>query len=95
MYIRMVLAMFSVAFVSSFAHAQNDHILCTQCVMKAKAELNRCLEAAISREDKESCTEKNESQTQSCSDGVCKIEKAAQGGTTSEKQQERKSSPAP
>lgn len=95
MYIRMVLAMFSIALVSSFAYAQNDHILCTQCVMKAKAELNRCIEAAISREDKESCTEKNESQTQSCSDGVCKIEKAAQGGNTTERHQERKATPAP
>jgi hypothetical protein len=95
MYIRMVLAMFSIALVSSFAHAQHDHILCTQCVMKAKAELNRCLEAAISREDKESCTEKNESQTQSCSDGVCKIEKAVQGGNTTERHQERKAPPIP
>jgi hypothetical protein len=95
MYIRMVLAMFSVTFVSTFVHAQNDHILCTQCVMKAKAELNRCLEAAISREDKESCTEKNETQTQSCSDGVCKIEQAAQGGNTTERHQERKTPPVP
>jgi hypothetical protein len=95
MYIGVVLAMFSIALVTTSVHAQNDHILCTQCVIKAKAELNRCLEAAISREDKESCTEKNESQTQSCSDGVCKIEKAAQSGNTSEKQQERKAPPVP
>jgi len=75
--------------------AQIDQSLCTQCLAQAKEELKKCLDAAISREDKTSCEEKNETRTKSCSDGQCKIERAAHGGNTLEGSQERKSLPPP
>lgn len=94
MYLRLAFTMFSVTLFATFAYAQNDQILCSKCMIKAKTELNKCLEAAISREDKESCVEKNETQTQSCSDGVCQIEKAARGNA-SQNPQNQKGPPIP
>ncbi|HEX6728136.1 MAG TPA: hypothetical protein VF078_12345 [Nitrospira sp.] len=74
-------------------YAQIDQSLCTQCITQAKKELKECLDAAISREDKTSCAEKNDTRTKSCSDGECKIAKAAHGGNTKEGSQEQKSPP--
>lgn len=73
--------------------AQIDQSLCTQCLTQAKDELKECLDAAISREDKTSCAEKSRIRTQSCTDGQCKIERAAHGGNTSENSQEPKKLP--
>lgn len=74
-------------------YAQIDQSLCTQCLTQAKEELKKCLGAAISREDKTSCEEKSETRTQSCSEGECKIERAAHGGNVSESPQEPKTLP--
>jgi len=54
-----------------------DQSLCVQCLTTAKAELKKCLEAAISQEDKKSCEEKQETQAKTC-ENECKIEKAAE-----------------
>jgi hypothetical protein len=75
--------------------AQIDQSLCTQCLAQTKEELKDCLDAAISREDKTSCVEKSQTRTKSCTDGQCKIEKAANGGNTIEGSQEPKSLPRP
>ena len=55
-----------------------DHSPCVQCLATARAELTKCLDAAISQEDKKSCQEKRETQAQTC-ENECTIEKAAEG----------------
>jgi hypothetical protein len=54
-----------------------DQSLCIQCLTTAKAELKKCLEAAISQEDKKSCQEKQEKHAKTCVN-ECKIAKAAE-----------------
>lgn len=49
--------------------------LCSQCLTAARDESKKCLDEAISQEDKKSCDEKKETRTKTCSDGECKIER--------------------
>ena len=49
-----------------------DRSLCEQCLTISKAELQKCLEAAISQEDKRSCYGKQETHVKNC-EGECKI----------------------
>ena len=56
--------------------AQN---LCTQCIKAAQEEVKKCLDSAISQEDKKSCLEKQETRTKTCSNGECKIGRAQSG----------------
>jgi len=58
--------------------------LCLQCHYAASRELKKCIEAAISKEDKLSCQKKQEAKERVCEDGECKIERAAQGGSQNE-----------
>jgi hypothetical protein len=46
--------------------------LCLQCLNATRDELRKCLEAAISQEDKKSCLEKQEARAKSCDNGECK-----------------------
>ena len=70
--------------------AQSDaQSLCTQCIQAAQEEVKKCLDSAISQEDKKSCLEKQETRTKTCSDGECKIEKT-QGGSKAEVPTEKK-----
>lgn len=50
--------------------------LCGQCLNAAKAELKKCLDGAISQEDRISCEEKKEARAKTCEDGECQIERA-------------------
>jgi hypothetical protein len=60
--------------------AQSDaQSLCTQCIQAAQEEVKKCLDGAISQEDKKSCLEKQETRTKTCSNGECKIERAQSG----------------
>ena len=63
--------------------------LCTQCIKAAQEEMKKCLDSAISTEDKKSCMEKQETRTKTCSNGECKIERT-QGGNKSEGLPEKK-----
>ena len=57
--------------------AQSDaQSLCTQCIQAAQEEVKKCLDGAISQEDKKSCLEKQETRTKTCSNGECKIGRA-------------------
>jgi hypothetical protein len=56
--------------IKAQSDAQN---LCLQCLKAAQEELKKCLEGAISQEDKKSCAEKQEARTTSCESGECKI----------------------
>ena len=49
-----------------------DRSLCEQCLAISKAELTKCLEAAISQEDKRSCYERQETHVKTC-ESECKI----------------------
>ena len=49
---------------------------CLDCLAAVRAELKKCLENAISQEDKKSCADKKEAQAKTCEDGECKIERA-------------------
>jgi hypothetical protein len=63
--------------------------LCTQCIKAAQEEMKKCLDSAISTEDKKSCMEKQETRTKTCSNGECKIERT-QGGSKGEVLPEKK-----
>ena len=70
--------------------AQSDaQSLCTQCIQAAQEEVKKCLDAAISQEDKKSCLEKQETRSKTCEDGECKIERT-QGGSKAEVPTEKK-----
>jgi hypothetical protein len=53
--------------------------LCLQCLNAAQEELKKCLEGAISQEDKKSCSEKQEARAKTCENGECKIAREHSG----------------
>ncbi|MBK5281845.1 MAG: hypothetical protein JJE16_07145, partial [Nitrospiraceae bacterium] len=53
--------------------------LCLQCLKATRDELKKCLDAAISQEDKKSCQEKQETRAKTCDNGECKLERAQSG----------------
>ena len=81
---KLVFALFPLILLGSPIYAQIDQRLCVQCLKAANEELKKCLDEAISHEDKTSCAEKKELHTQACEQGECKIERSAQRGNTSE-----------
>ena len=81
---KLVFALFPLILLGTPLYAQIDQSLCLQCLTTAKEELKKCLDEAISQEDKKSCQEKQEARTKACEEGECKIERAAQNGNTSE-----------
>lgn len=56
--------------------AQN---LCSQCLKATRDELKKCLDSAISQEDKKSCLEKQETRAKTCDNGECNLERAQSG----------------
>jgi hypothetical protein len=73
-------ALFPLILLGTPIYAQIDQSLCKQCFKAAQDELKQCLDEAISQVDKVSCAEKQETQTKACTDGECKIERAAESG---------------
>ena len=70
---KLALALFPLLMLGTPIYAQViDLSLCEQCVTISKAELKKCLEAAISQEDKRSCYEKQETHMRNC-ENECKI----------------------
>jgi hypothetical protein len=63
--------------------------LCLQCLQAAQEESKKCLDAAISQEDKKSCLEKQETRAKTCDTGECKIGRA-QSGSKGEVPSEKK-----
>jgi hypothetical protein len=90
-----VFALFPLVLLGTPLYAQIDETLCLQCLTTAKEELNKCLDEAISREDKTSCAEKKEIRARACNDGECKIESAAKSGNKSEGLPEKNRTPTP
>ena len=56
-------------------------VLCLQCLKAAEDGVKKCLEAAISQEDKKSCHENRDKRSKACTSGQCKIEKAQSANT--------------
>ena len=76
MRVRLAIALFPVIFIGTPIYAES---LCLQCLNAAREELKKCLEGAISQEDKISCEEKQEIRAKACEDGQCKIERVQSG----------------
>ena len=83
MKLKLVLALFPIL-LSTPVYAQIDQSLCVKCLATAKEEIKKCLDEAISQEDKMSCQEKQTTQAKTCETGECAIERAAQSGNKSE-----------
>lgn len=81
---KLAFALFPLLLLGTPIYAQIDQSLCVQCLKAAQDELTKCLDEAISHEDKTSCAEKKEVRMQACEGGECKIERAAQRGNTRE-----------
>ena len=81
---KLVFALFPLILLGAPIYAQVDRSLCVQCLATAKDELKKCLDEAITQQDKKSCEEKEKTRTTTCENGECKIESAAQSGNTSE-----------
>lgn len=73
---RLAFALFLLILIGTPIYAES---LCLQCLKAAKEELKKCLEGAISQEDKISCEKKQETRAKACEDGECKIERAQSG----------------
>ena len=69
MKVKFVFALFPLILLATPIYAQIDQKLCSQCLKTAKEELKKCLDEAISQEDKTS-SEKQDARTQSAKTGV-------------------------
>ena len=63
MNIKLAFGLFPVLFLGAPVYAQS---LCVDCLMAAQDELKKCLENAITQEDKNSCAEKQEALAKVC-----------------------------
>ena len=67
-----VSAVLSLIFLTAPLYAGDDN-QCDKCRNDSQKELLKCLEGAISQEDKKSCTEKNDERVKGCEKLECKI----------------------
>ena len=81
---KLVFALLSLLLLGTPVHAQIDQSLCVQCLKAAQDELKKCLDEAISHEDKTSCAERQAVRTKTCEDGECKIERVVKSGNKTE-----------
>lgn len=70
--VRLVFALFPLLFLGSPVYAQSP---CSECLKAAQEELNKCLDNAISADDKISCDESQQAHSKACVNGECKIER--------------------
>jgi len=49
-----------------------DDGACAKCLSDSQKELMKCMEGAISEEDKKTCVEKNDQRVQSCNQLECR-----------------------
>lgn len=92
MNVRLVSALLSTFFLSVVGYAQGP---CSDCFTAAEEELKRCLDNAISSDDKASCGERRQGRMRSCSNNECKVERD-EGVTADESQPNRSGlSPSP
>ena len=75
MNIRIIVTLFLFLFIVS-APLSAQH-LCEDCLDEAKHLLAKCLEGAISQEDKKSCLERQQARSKGCESSQCMTERAA------------------
>ena len=69
---RHVFAVLSLMFFVAPLYADEESP-CDKCRNEVNKELTKCIESAISQEDKKSCTEKAEERMNACKQLECKI----------------------
>lgn len=79
---KLVFVVFPLLLLGTPIYGQIDQSLCVQCLTAAQDKLKKCLDEAISHEDKTSCAERQAVRTKTCEDGECKIERGAEKGST-------------
>ena len=67
-----VFAMLSLMFLAAPLYAAEESP-CDKCRNEANKELMKCIEGAISQEDKKFCTDRAEEKVKSCKQSECKI----------------------
>ena len=72
MNVKLAFALFLLLFLGFPVYAQS---MCVDCLKAAQEELKKCLENAISQEDKKSCAEKQEARAKVCDNGACETER--------------------
>ena len=75
MNVALIFVLFSLLALQVSVDAQS---LCRQCRDSAREELKKCLEAAISQEDKQWCQKKQGARVEACEHGECQLENAQQ-----------------
>lgn len=68
-----LLAAFLLTFLPPLVLYAADESPCDKCRNDSQKELMKCLEGAISEEDKKTCAEKNDQRVQACSKLECKL----------------------
>ena len=79
MKVKLAFALFPLILLGTPVFAQN---LCLQCLKAAKEELKKCIDAAISQEDKTSCAQKQEARANTCENGACILERVQSRDTS-------------
>ena len=69
---RVMFAVFSVMLLVAPLYAADDNP-CDKCKSDANKEMVKCIESAISQEDKKTCTEKGEERVKACTQLECKL----------------------
>jgi len=90
--VRLVFALFPLLFLGSPVYAQSP---CSECLKAAQEELNKCLDNAISADDKISCDESQQAQTKACVNGECKIERIERDERNNRNEPQTPSRPGP
>jgi hypothetical protein len=72
MKIGFAIALFPLILTAASVSAQSP---CLECFKAAEQELKKCLDNAISQEDKNSCAEERDERAEACDQGECKIER--------------------
>jgi hypothetical protein len=72
MNVKLGIGLFLLIAIGSPVHAQSP---CSECLRATQEELKKCLDNAISQEDKNSCEDKQKEGVRVCQNGKCKIER--------------------
>ena len=90
MSVRLALALLPLMFLSSPVYAQSP---CSECLKAAEKDLKKCLDNAISADDKISCEESRQAGMKACVRGECTIERDQQATRDTRNEQETPNRP--
>jgi hypothetical protein len=90
MNVRLALALLPLLFLGSPVHAQSP---CSECLKAAEKDLKKCLDNAISADDKISCEENRQAGMKVCVRGDCTIERDQQATRDTRNEQETPNRP--